>query len=226
MAACEALAAAPAAVDTALALLAAPPRFGAGAPAGACAARHVRPGDAAAGAADAPPDALGAGAAAVLRRGPAGLLASVAAATHPVLATVAGSRWWPRAAAALARLARGEGHGDDALRTSPRTRSASCCRSGRSARRRPWPRRTGTRSAAPARTSRAPGTAAASPAAARRRSRARAGASSSVAAAAATASAASGASTGRAAARRRPRRSPPARRRCPPLRRGATRAPR
>ena len=116
VAACEALAAAPAAVDTALALLAAPPRFGAGAPAGACAARHVRPGDAAAGAADAPPDALGAGAAAVLRRGPAGLLASVAAATHPVLATVAGSRWWPRAAAALARLARGEGHGDDALR--------------------------------------------------------------------------------------------------------------
>ena len=50
------------------------------------------------------------------RRGPAGLLASVAAATHPVLATVAGSRWWPRAAAALARLARGEGHGDGALR--------------------------------------------------------------------------------------------------------------
>ena len=102
VAACEALAAAPAAVDTALALLAAPPRFGAGAPAGACAARHVRPGDAAAGAADAPPDALGAGAAAVLRRGPAGLLASVAAATHPVLATVAGSRWWPRAARATA----------------------------------------------------------------------------------------------------------------------------
>ena len=104
VAACEALAAAPAAVDTALALLAAPPRFGTGAPAGACAARHVRPRDAAAGAA------------AVMRRGPAGLLASVAAATHPVLATVAGSRWWPRAAAALARLARGEGHGDDALR--------------------------------------------------------------------------------------------------------------
>ena len=34
VAACEALAAAPAAVDTALALLAAPPRFGTGAPAG------------------------------------------------------------------------------------------------------------------------------------------------------------------------------------------------
>ena len=46
----------------------------------------------------------------------AGARACVAAATHPVLATVAGSRWWPRAAAALARLARGEGHGDDALR--------------------------------------------------------------------------------------------------------------
>lgn len=117
VAVCEALAAAPAAVDTALALLARRPRVEAGArPAGACAARHVRPGDVEEDEAD-EPGPMSPAAAAALRSGPAGLIHKVAAATHPVLETIAGSRWWPRAAATLARLARGEGHGDDGLKT-------------------------------------------------------------------------------------------------------------
>ena len=147
MAACEALAAAPAAVDTGSRCSRPRPRFGTGAPAGDRAARHVRPGDAAAGAADAPPDALGAGAAAFQaprargpprqRRGGDGSVSPTVARLALAAALAAARAGRPRAARATATIS-SEGR--------RRGRASGLVLSvGPEARRQPWPRRTGTR---------------------------------------------------------------------------------